>query len=164
MADTQIKDLPAASETIAVSVFPGQTTGATESHTAAQLAAFVGSHLALDESYLRPSQNLADITNPAAGRANLGVRGGTAQVDFGGPLESDSASVSVAASWVTAGTIITVSPAGTATPDHDPDDYALEGLAASVANIQPGEGFDIVVTARIGSWGRFNVNWIGIAA
>jgi hypothetical protein len=85
-------------------------------------------------------------------------------VDFGSANggEADLASVSVSAPWVTDASVILCNAAGVATPDHDPEDAALEGITAIAANLNEGVGFDVIARAPQGSWGRFNINIIGV--
>jgi hypothetical protein len=89
---------------------------------------------------------------------------GQVAVDFGSASggESPQASVSVSAPWVTNASVILCNAAGVATPDHDPEDAALEGITAVAANLNEGVGFDIIARAPQGSWGRFNINIIGV--
>lgn len=88
----------------------------------------------------------------------------TAQVDFGfaSGNEGDIAKVTVAASWASATSGIICAPLATATADHDPDDYAIEGITSYVTNIVDGVGFDIIVAAPHGTWGRYNMQAIGV--
>lgn len=85
-------------------------------------------------------------------------------VDFGNASggEDGMASVTVAASWVTGESIIICNAAGVSTPDHDPEDAALEGITAVATNLNTGVGFDVVARAPQGSWGRFNINIMGV--
>lgn len=85
-------------------------------------------------------------------------------VDFGNASggEGDLAVVAVAAAWVTNDSVIICNAAGVSTPDHDPQDAALEGITAIAANLNEGIGFDVVARAPQGSWGRFNINIIGV--
>lgn len=87
-----------------------------------------------------------------------------ANVDFGFPSdqEGDIATVTVSATWVVASSIITVSPYAVATADHDPEDYAIEGITAYAANLASGVGFDIIAAAPNNSWGRYTVNAHGV--
>jgi hypothetical protein len=89
---------------------------------------------------------------------------GQVMVDFGNAIggESGLASVSVSAPWVTDASVILCNPAGVSTSDHDPEDAALEGITAIAANLNEGVGFDVVARAPQGSWGRFNINIIGV--
>lgn len=89
---------------------------------------------------------------------------GQVTVDFGSASggESPLASVSVSAPWVTDASVILCNAAGVATPDHDPEDAALEGITAVAANLNEGVGFDVIARAPQGSWGRFNINIIGV--
>ncbi len=89
----------------------------------------------------------------------------TAQVtvDFGNASggEADMATVSVDAEWVTNDSVILCNAAGVATPDHDAEDVALEGITAVATNLNEGIGFDVIARAPQGSWGRFNINIMG---
>ncbi|TAE84396.1 MAG: hypothetical protein EAY76_00125 [Alphaproteobacteria bacterium] len=89
---------------------------------------------------------------------------GQVTVDFGSASgeESPLASVSVSAPWVTDASVILCNAAGVATPDHDPEDAALDGVTAVAANLNEGVGFDVIARAPQGSWGRFNINIIGV--
>lgn len=89
---------------------------------------------------------------------------GQVTVDFGSASggESPLAFVSVSAPWVTDASVILCNAAGVATPDHDPEDAALEGITAVAANLNEGVGFDVIARAPQGSWGRFNINIIGV--
>lgn len=85
-------------------------------------------------------------------------------VDFGNTSggESDLARVTVAAAWVTDSSVIVCTAAGIATADHDAEDAALEGIQAVAANLNEGVGFDVIARAPQGSWGRFNINIMGV--
>jgi len=87
-----------------------------------------------------------------------------AVVDFGNAAGGESylASVTVAAAWVADDSVILCNAAGVATPDHDAEDAALEGISAVAANLNEGVGFDVIARAPQGSWGRFNINIIGV--
>lgn len=87
-----------------------------------------------------------------------------ATVDFGAATqETEMATVSVAATWVTANSYIVCAPAAVATADHDVDDYSVEGITASVTNISAGVGFDIVARAAERTFGTYLINAIGLA-
>ena len=88
----------------------------------------------------------------------------TAQVDFGfqSGQETNIATVTVAASWVTPTSIIICSPLATATTDHDPEDYALEGIKAYTTNIIDGVSFDVIVSANYATFGKYNIQAIGV--
>jgi len=85
-------------------------------------------------------------------------------VDFGNASggEADFASVTVAASWVTNGSVILCTAAGVATPDHDAEDAALENITALAANLNAGIGFDVIARAATGAWGRYSINFMGV--
>jgi hypothetical protein len=89
---------------------------------------------------------------------------GQVTVDFGNANggEADLASVTVAAAWVTDSSVIVCTAAGVATLDHDAEDAALEGIQAVAANLNEGVGFDVIARAPQGSWGRFNINIMGV--
>lgn len=109
-----------------------------------------------------------DLVTKRYGDANYGGGGSAnvvqAEVNFGFPsgLEGDTATVtSVAAPWVTGTSIIVCTPQAVATPDHDPEDYAAEGLVSYAENIVAGVGFDIIAYAPQGTWGRYYVSATG---
>lgn len=88
----------------------------------------------------------------------------TAEVDFGfqSEQEGDIATVTVAAAWVTPTSVIICTPLATATDDHDPEDYAIEGIKAYAANIIDGVSFDIIASANNTTFGKYNVQAIGV--
>lgn len=88
----------------------------------------------------------------------------TAEIDFGfaSGQEGDIATVTVVAAWVTSLTELVCSGNAIATADHDPEDYALEGIQFYPTNIVDGVGFDVIARAPFGSWGRYSVNIIGV--
>lgn len=78
------------------------------------------------------------------------------EVNFG--LQEDQMVVTpVVANWVTATSTIIVQPAFTTTLDHDPEDYALEGIQAQIVNINPSVGFDLITSSTTNTWGRYNL-------
>jgi len=89
-----------------------------------------------------------------------------ATVDFGsdtGPITRVfDAAVVVAATWVTAQSIILCTPAGVATSTHGVDDALLEGLISTVDNLNPGVGFTIRVYSPLGSFGQYVINAVGM--
>lgn len=102
--------------------------------------------------------------NPLVAASSSSFNTATAQVDFGflSGQENNIATVTVSASWVTTSSVIICSPLATATTDHDPDDYAAEGIKAYATNIVNGVGFDIVVVADYATFGKYNINAIGV--
>jgi len=84
-----------------------------------------------------------------------------AEVDFGA-AEAPSATVTVSASWVTSSTKLVAAPFAVATADHDPDDYAAEGITAMATNIVDGVGFDVIAQAPNGTWGKYVIHTIGV--
>lgn len=95
------------------------------------------------------------ISSTAAGGGGTFTQ---ATVDFGGPGEDGTATVNVPAPTVAAASKIVCTPAAIATADHDPEDYAAEGITAYAANIVAGVGFDIIASARTYTWGRYVIN------
>lgn len=86
-----------------------------------------------------------------------------ATVDFGhaGGGETDSASVTVPATWVTETSMIMCQPVVAATLDHDPIDVVIERISAFPSNLIPGISFDIVAYAPHETWGRYLINAVG---
>lgn len=86
-----------------------------------------------------------------------------ATIDFGhsGGGETDSATVTVPATWVTTNSTILCQPAVAATPDHDPLDVVIERVTAYPSNLVPGVSFDIVAYAPHETWGRYLINAVG---
>ena len=86
-----------------------------------------------------------------------------AQVDFGHASggESNFARASVSAAWVASGSVILCAVAS-GSVDHDPEDGALEGITATACNLVEGSGFDVIARAPGGSWGRYNINIMGL--
>lgn len=86
-----------------------------------------------------------------------------AQVDFGHATggESNFARASVSAAWVESGSVILCAVAS-GSADHDPEDGALEGITATACNLVEGSGFDVIAHAPGGSWGRYNINIMGL--
>lgn len=87
-----------------------------------------------------------------------------AVVDFGDGLSGGTnvASVTVAASWANSTLAFSCDPLATATTDHDPEDYAVEQITAYVANIVDGVGFDVIASANYATWGKYNIQIIGV--
>lgn len=96
-------------------------------------------------------------------RLSPGVHLVQAEVDFGHATggETDMATVTVAAPWVTADSTIMCAPAAVATDDHDPHDVIIERITAYPSNIVPGVSFDIIAFAPNNSWGRYVINAMG---
>ena len=84
----------------------------------------------------------------------------TAEVDFG--AVGDVATVSVAATWVTASSILVCQVAGIANDDHDEEDALLEQITANAYGISAGVGFSIRAHAPNTTWGRYTINVIGL--
>jgi hypothetical protein len=82
------------------------------------------------------------------------VKKTTTEINFGSV--GDFVKVTVAASWVEAGSVMVLQLTPNLT-DHDYDDVILEGLRATYGNIVVGISFDVYVHAPEGTWGRYNV-------
>jgi hypothetical protein len=110
-----------------------------------------------------PRRNFFSPGGGGGGGAEPGAGACQVEVDFGhaGGGEETLMTTAVAAPWVAEGTWLVCSPAGESTDDHDPFDAALDGVSAYAANVQPGVGFDLVVGAANGTWGRYLINVIG---
>jgi hypothetical protein len=142
-----------------------------------RLDSFVGSSSLLDgtsgqvptpmqgdeDKFLRGDGTWAASTSTGGGGGST-VYNAQATVDFGFPSgqEGDIATVTVSATWVLATSIITVSPYAFLTADHDPEDYAAEGITAYAANFATGVSFDIIARAPNNSWGRYVINAMGV--
>jgi len=87
----------------------------------------------------------------------------TALVDFGfsSGNEGDVARTTIPALWVTSSSLILCSSQAIATPDHDPEDAALENIQVWAENLVPGVGFDVIAIAPNNSWGRYAVQAVG---
>lgn len=104
--------------------------------------------------------------NPFTGnfdRVSSSLKSETIDVDFGfaSGQEGDVATATVTAAWVTTNSKILCVPFAAATSDHDPEDYALEGITAYATNIVNGVSFDVVASAPQGSFGVFTIHCIG---
>lgn len=141
--------------------------------TASQLKVYTGTAWILAApnvvSLLQSGNNLSDLTSVSAALTNLGIaqgqatNSGTAQVNFGAYPGTDTASIAVADTGVTASSVITVTLQPTATTDHSADEHWVEGIYATAGAIVPGVGFTIYA-ASDGLWpllqGAFNISWI----
>lgn len=101
---------------------------------------------------------LVDLT---AGGGGTTVYSTTIEVDFG-TQEDGVASVSVSATWATSTSKITITPSGIATTDHDPEDYALEGIFAIPIDIVDGVGFTLLAGCRESTFGKYRFNILGV--
>jgi hypothetical protein len=95
----------------------------------------------------------------ATGATGPSVATVSGTIDFGWSTggEGEMASVTLSASGVTVTSQIICQINAVRTADHDPDDVAIEGLMAYPANIVAGVGFDCVVCAPAGTWGRYGI-------
>jgi hypothetical protein len=116
--------------------------------------------------YLSPANGFCNVAEIKLYYSEVLSGGGlnqqVVQVDFGAK-EDGMVVTTIPAPWVTATTKIIVQPSGTATSDHDPDDYGVEGISAYVSNIVAGIGFDLITHAKNSSnttWGKYNFNII----
>lgn len=80
-------------------------------------------------------------------------------VDFGN-IE-DLAKATITAPWVQADSKIEVLPAASQLPDHDVEDFLIEGIRLMATNIVPGVSFDILAHAPDSTSGKYNVNYSG---
>ncbi len=87
---------------------------------------------------------------------------GTATLDFGGSVvsETDTASVTVADAGVTAASEITVSLQYEATADHTADEALISNVLLLPGSITPGVGFDIKGFCPNLTWGKYAVHWM----
>lgn len=104
------------------------------------------------------------ITAAANGSGGSGGNSVSADVDFGFVTggEGDVATTTVAASWVGAATKLVCQLFAVATSDHDPEDYAIEGISVYASNIVAGVGFDVIASAPNGTFGVYKVHIIGV--
>lgn len=98
---------------------------------------------------------------PASTGTGTTVNITSASVDFGS-TEDGTAEVLVSAPWVTVDSTIMVSPSGTTTSNHDPEDYVLEGVFAVPDLIVPGVGFTLRAGCNDTTFGVYNFNIIGV--
>jgi len=82
-------------------------------------------------------------------------------VDFGATEGNGDASVTIAAAWVTASSIIVCTPVAN-TADHDGEDALIEEMQASVTALNAGVGFTVSAFAPNGTWGRYTINCAGL--
>jgi hypothetical protein len=113
-----------------------------------------------ETKFLRGDGTWAD--GGGGGGSTVYTAQGTVNFGFATGLEGDIATVTVSATWLTATTVVTVSPYAVATADHDPEDYAAEAITAYAANFATGVGFDIIARAPNNSWGQYVINAMGV--
>jgi len=112
------------------------------------------------------STNIKTINGASVlGSGDLTVSGGgvsgQALVDFGSSAgENSIARVTVNTASALTTSIITVSPSGVTTAEHDPDDYQWDNISGYVSNIVNGVSFDIVGVAPNGSFGNYSFNYL----
>lgn len=92
----------------------------------------------------------------SAGSANAT----TVDIDFGATSDT-TATATVAAAWVAAGTAIVLRPQGT-TADHTAEDAVIEEIEAVATNIVAGVGFDVIAHSPLGSTGRYRFAAVGV--
>jgi hypothetical protein len=81
---------------------------------------------------------------------------GSGSVDFGLGLDSiTSTTVLDGATPNPVDARIVVFPAGTTTATHDPEDYALEGIAFFVGAVVPGVSFDVIASSTSETHGEY---------
>lgn len=103
---------------------------------------------------------LVDL-NPSSGGGGTTVYSTTIEVDFG-PEEDAVATVSVSAVWASSTRKITITPSGMPTTDHDPEDYALEGIFGIPIDIVDGVGFTLMAGCKSSTFGKYKFNIIGV--
>ena len=79
-------------------------------------------------------------------------------IDFGSS-ENDCITTTVSASWVKSSSILKCIVTNDEN-DHDSEDVAIEGIIAYTNNIIDGVSFDLIVSAKNTSWGRYIINII----
>jgi Lower baseplate protein N-terminal domain len=102
-------------------------------------------------NFLRADGSFAAPTGTSASTFVAGV------VDFGTIFEETTATVTIAASTIGAGSRPVASLLATSTVDHDPDDYIVETVSVMATNIVAGVSVDVVAKAPEGTWGKYNV-------
>lgn len=104
------------------------------------------------------STTAVDVLIPAS-RGNF-VR---VPVDFGfiAGAEETTVTVTQAATWVTANTVITCQAQADSFGDHDAEDAIIENITARAINLIPGVSFDVMCYAPEGTWGRYTINCAG---
>jgi len=106
-----------------------------------------------------PTTGKLETSSPQGGGGS--TVSGQANVNFGAVSQEDSyAKVTVLTASVLTASIVSVTPSGVATVDHDTDDYNVENISGYVSNIVNGVSFDIIGVAPNGSWGQYKFNYI----
>jgi hypothetical protein len=98
------------------------------------------------------------ITDPAASGGGGSTNSASATVDFG--TDGDLVSVVVAATWVTALSIITC--AVVAHADHNIEEVSLEQISCYVGDIVVGVSFTAYIVAPNRSNGNYNLKFISV--
>jgi hypothetical protein len=93
---------------------------------------------------------------PGGGGGGLTVV--TGQVNFGPSTNQDNlVTVTIPAATIGAGSFPIAFLRGTATADHDPEDYMVEDIEVTVANVVAGVSVDVIAYAPDGSFGLYDV-------
>ena len=93
---------------------------------------------------------------PGGGGGSLTVV--TGQVNFGPNTGQDNlVTVTIPAATIGAGSFPIAFLRGTATADHDPEDYMVEGIEVVAANVVAGVSVDVIAYAPDGSFGLYDV-------
>ena len=104
--------------------------------------------------------------NPITGELDLVTRIDSVDVlvDFGhqSGYELDFVTVTVAAPWVNQSTRLICTPVAVSTADHDPIDVVIEQISAKANNQVTGVGFDLIVSAPNGTFGKYLINVVGV--
>lgn len=101
------------------------------------------------------------ISDTEISASGSGGVSGQALVDFGSSTgENSIATTTVSTASALTASIITVTPSGTTTAEHDPDDYQWDNISGYVSNIINGVSFDIIGVAPNGSFGNYRFNYV----
>lgn len=84
----------------------------------------------------------------------------TVDIDFGATPDT-TATATVAAAWVAAGTKIILRPQGD-TADHTAEDALIEEVEAVATNLVAGVGFDVIAHSPLGSTGQYRFAAVGV--
>lgn len=84
----------------------------------------------------------------------------TFDVNFGATADT-TATATVAAAWVAAGTEIVIRPQGD-TADHTAEEALIEEVQAVATNLVAGVGFDVIAHSPLGSAGQYRFAAVGV--
>jgi len=123
-----------------------------------------GSILGIDFTALTTGQVLTvpDKTGTIALTSDItgGIKGQVI-LDFGSISQEDTnTTTTVLSTDIKTSSVVTISPSGVSTTDHDPEDYMCDGISAYITNIIDGISFDIIGLAQNNSWGQYIMNYV----